>query len=363
LRLTQAEGSLRDMSLASEWYAAQLQALLKAELDSVLVVAADRTVIDLNSAARTLFGGTAEVGQTLILATRSVELDELVEHCLEGGGDWDRQVVLGRNRQPYRARAVLAGKVGPGEAGHGVVLWLQDQSQLQRLGRARRDFVANISHELRTPITSIRLLIDTLRGPMAGDSLVRDELLENMAVETEALTQLSQELLDLAQIESGQALMRLVPCAVKDILADVTGRLRPQAERKRQSLLVETGEELFVLADLAQVARALGNLVHNAIKFTPPEGTIWVRACPAGRDVQFEVADTGPGIAADDVSRVFERFFRGDRARASGGTGLGLAIAKHVVEAHGGRIWVESAGGDGRGATLRFTLPMAESTG
>jgi two-component system phosphate regulon sensor histidine kinase PhoR len=359
LALVQAEHSLRDLSLASEWYVVQVQALLQAQLEAVLILDPDRTVLDLNPAARTLFSQPAEAGQTLILVTRSVELDELVAHCLAGGADCDRRVLLGRNGQPYRARAVLAGQPGERGGGRGVVLWLQDLSELQRLGRARRDFVANISHELRTPITSIRLLVDTLRGPMAGDSQARADLLEKISVETEALAQLSQELLDLAQIESGQALMRLVPVAAADIAAAVTSRLGPQAERKHQSLQVEVPADLLALADEAQAARVLGNLLHNAIKFSPPGGTIRISARASGGDVQFEVSDTGPGIPPDDIPRVFERFFRGDRARASGGTGLGLAIAKHVVEAHGGRIWVENNAG--RGAVFRFTLPLAEA--
>jgi two-component system phosphate regulon sensor histidine kinase PhoR len=360
LALAQAEHSLRDLSLASEWYVLQVQALLLAQLEAILILAPDRTVLDLNPAARALFGQPAAPGQTVILVTRSVELDELVAHCLAGGADCDRRVLLGRNGQPYRARAVLAGRTGVPGGAHGVVLWLQDLSELQRLGRARRDFVANISHELRTPITSIRLLVDTLRGPMSHTAEAREDLLEKISVETEALAQLSQELLDLAQIESGQALLRLVPVAAADIVSAVTGRLGPQAARKRQTLHVEVPADLLALADKAQAARALGNLLHNAIKFTPAEGTINISAREMDGDVQFEVSDTGPGIPPGDVPRVFERFFRGDRARSSGGTGLGLAIAKHVVEAHGGRIWVDSGGGAARGATFRFTLPLAE---
>ncbi len=137
-------------------------------------------------------------------------------------------------------------------------------------------------------------------------------------------------------------------------------RLAPQAAQKRQTVTVEAPPGLAVLADAEQINRALGNLLHNAIKFTPPEGQVWVRARAAEGDVVIEVADTGPGIPPEDLPRVFERFFRGDRARAGGGTGLGLAIAKHVVEAHGGRIWVESEGRSGRGATFRFTLLSGE---
>ena len=355
----QSERALRALSLASEWYTVQLQALLAAQLEAVLIVGGDRTVLEMNPAARELFGAPVEVGQTVILVTRSMELDDLVAHCLAGGTDCDRRLPLGRGHQPYRARAVLMNAAGvtPGE--RGAVVWLQDQSELQRLGRARRDFVANISHELRTPITAIRLLVDTLRGPIAHEAEARASLLEKIAVETEALGQLSQELLDLAQIESGQALMRLVPTSVDDLVGAVVQRFGTQAQRKRQQIIVEVPGELWVLADPAQVIRALGNLVHNAIKFTPAEGVVTVRARAEEGDVRLEVADTGPGIAPEDISRVFERFFRADRSRATGGTGLGLAIAKHVVEAHGGRIWVAGGGGPGRGAVFCFTLPAA----
>ncbi len=328
----------------------------------MLVVADDRTVVALNPPARALFGAQAGVGQTLILLTRSVELDELINHCLAGGADCDQQVRLGPSHLPYRARAVLASAAEWGGDLRGVVLVLQDLSELQRLGRARRDFVANISHELRTPITSIRLLVDTLRGPAATDPAERDELLEKISIEAEALGQLAQELLDLAQIESGQALVRLVPTPVAELVSTVTDRLGPQAQRKHLDVAVDVPEGLVVWADAGQLNRALGNLVHNAIKFTPDGGRIRVSAAPANRDgdVVIAVTDTGPGIPAEDLARVFERFFRGDRARASGGTGLGLAIAKHVVEAHGGRLWVESEGRPGQGAVFRFTLPAVE---
>ncbi len=335
--------------------AAQLSALHLAQPDCVLLLDPDRTLLSLNPAASALFGPSARPGQSLIAATRSVELDELAAHALAGGADCDRQVALGNGAQPYRARAVPVGDNGK----YGVALILIDQGELQRLGRARRDFVANISHELRTPITSIRLLVDTLRGGVPSDPSTRADLLEKISAETETLGQLSQELLDLAQIESGQAMVRMVPVPVAQLAVEVVERLNPQAERKRQSVCVEIAPDLTALADVDQVERALGNLLHNAIKFTPPEGSIWVRAAHQNGDVVLEVADTGPGISPQDLPRVFERFFRGDRSRTSGGTGLGLAIAKHVVEAHGGRIWAESEGRPGHGAIFRFTLPSA----
>lgn len=359
LRLGQSERLLQAQRAAQARHTALLTALQEAQLDAVLILSADRAVQALNPAARALFGPQAALGQTLILFTRSVELDELVEHCLNGGADCDRQLVLGPGHVPYRARAVRT--AGPADhPDSGAVLVLQDLGELQRLGRARRDFVANISHELRTPLTSIRLLVDTLRGHQALTPAERDELLEKISVETEALGQLSQELLDLAQIESGQALVRLVPVPVADLVTSVIERLGPQAARKQITVVESVPAHLLAWADAAQLTRALGNLVHNAIKFTPSGGAIRVSASEAGADVVVQVSDTGPGIPPDDLPRVFERFFRGDKARAGGGTGLGLAIAKHVVEAHGGRIEVESQGRPGQGATFRFTLAAAD---
>jgi two-component system phosphate regulon sensor histidine kinase PhoR len=357
LSLGYAERTLREMSLASEGYAAQLRAMQEAQASPLLILASDRTVVGMNGPSHELFGSAAEIGQTLIQATRSAELDDLAAHCLAGGADLDRQVVLGRSQQPFRARAVRIGERDTADAYAGVVVALQDLSELQRLGRARRDFIANISHELRTPITSIRLLVDTLRGIAPMDAAGRDDLLEKISVETEALSQLAQELLDLAQIESGQTLVRMVPVPVAELLEAATDRFGPQAERKHQTITAIVSAGLTALADQAQVTRVLGNLLHNAIKFTQDGGRISINAYRQDQDIVIAVADNGPGIPSHDLNRVFERFYRGDRSRAGGGTGLGLAIAKHVVEAHGGRIWVESEGRAGQGATFRFTLP------
>lgn len=361
--LSQVERSLTSQRSEAGWHAALLEALQKAQADATLVIGSDRVVQGLNPAARELFGPLAEPGRTVIEATRSVELADLAADCLAGGADCDRQVRLGRASLPYRARAVRFGDSVAARERVGVVVVLQDLSEVQRLGRARRDFVANISHDLRTPITSIRLLVDTLRGTAPRDAAARDELLEKVSAETEALAQLSQELLDLAQIESGQALVRLLPTPVSEIVASVVERFSPQAQRKAQALRPDVPPDLLAWADVAQITRALGNLVHNAIKYTPEAGEICIRASRSDADVLVEVADTGLGIAPEDLPRVFERFFRADRSRAGDGTGLGLAIVRHVVEAHGGRIWAESEGRPGKGTIFRFTLPAVEPAG
>ena len=332
---------------------AQLAAALAVQVDAIVLAGPDRVIQQVNSAAASLFGPAAVAGQTLIAATRSVELDELAGHVLTGGDDDDRQITL--NGQPYRARAQRAGE-------QGVIVSLRDLGELQRLGRARRDFIANISHELRTPLTSLKLLTESLPTSAARSTGEMSGLLLKIQTEIQALEQIAQELLDLAQIESGQAIVRLVPTPVAPLAQVVVERLRPQAEHRRQQIEVAVPANLNALADADLLQRALGNLIHNALKFTPAGGVIRVQACAADGDLLVQVADTGPGIAPADLPRVFERFFRGDRSRKSGGTGLGLAIVKHVVEAHGGRVWVENHGLPGYpGALFSFTLLPADS--
>lgn len=329
---------------------ADREALERIQWDGVLVLDAYNQVVRLNSVARDLFGPDARPGVSLMTMARSAELDDWVTAARAAGGEVDAQVTLGG--LPVRMRA------------HGLseersLVVLREMSELQRLGRARRDFIANISHELRTPLTSIRLLLEGLmKSRPTEDPLPH---LEKIAVEVQALEQMSQELLDLAQIESGQAVVRLVPVQVQTLMAHAVNRLQPQAERKQQMLSMQAPDDLEALADFDQISRALGNLVHNAIKFTPEGGQIRLSARRSESDIVISVCDNGPGISVADQSRVFERFFRADRARLrQSGTGLGLAIAKHVVEAHGGRIWVESEGVVGRGTTFSISvLPNA----
>lgn len=325
---------------------AEREALERIQWDGVLILDRQHQVVRLNGVARDLFGSDARPGVSLMTLSRSAELDDWVSTARANGGDIDAQVTL--NGLPIRIRAQAVGE-------ERAVLVLREMSELQRLGRARRDFIANISHELRTPLTSIRLLVESLmKGRPTEDPLPH---LEKIDVEIQALEQMSQELLDLAQIESGQAVVRLIPVRVKQLMAHTVDRLQPQAERKQQVLSMQAADDLEALADFDQISRALGNLVHNAIKFTPEGGQIRLTASRADGDIVISVCDNGPGIAAADQSRVFERFFRADRARLrQSGTGLGLAIAKHVVEAHGGKIWVESEGIVGRGTTFSISV-------
>jgi two-component system phosphate regulon sensor histidine kinase PhoR len=251
----------------------------------------------------------------------------------------------------------------------GIWVVLEDVSELRRLQQIRAEFIDNLSHELRTPLSTVSLLAETLsrEAAAAGDGVppkMRDRIAK-IEVETGHLVQMVNELLDLARIESGGPLVMLDDIDVGSVVAESVERLRLFAERQRLRLVVDIEERLpTVRADDARIGQVVVNLVHNALKFGAgegphdPETDVTVRVRREGDEIVTSVADHGVGIPKADQARIFERFYKVDRARVrGGGTGLGLSIARHVIEQHGGRIWVESD--EGRGSTFSFSLPIA----
>jgi two-component system phosphate regulon sensor histidine kinase PhoR len=242
---------------------------------------------------------------------------------------------------------------------NGYLVILQDLTRIRRLETIRRDFISNISHELRTPLASLRALAETLQDGAIADPQAAHRFLRHIISEVNAMTQLVGELLELSRIESGKVPLQISPTTVAELLEAPVERLRPQAKRKGLTLKVELPETLpTVAADAERVQRVLTNLIHNAIKFTSESGEIVVSAQRDKNQVQITVKDTGIGIEPEEQARIFERFYKTDRARSGGGTGLGLAIAKHIVQAHGGQIWVRSQ--VGHGSAFTFTLPITE---
>ena len=262
---------------------------------------------------------------------------------------------------PGRRRTVqaMASRIPSGEgAAQQVLLILQDVTALRQAEMVRREFVANVSHEFRTPLAALKALVETLEDGALEEPEVARDFLARMHVEVDGLAQFVEELLELSRIESGQGALEIRPTDLGAVVAAAAERLRPQAERQGLSLAVDLSPELpTVRADPERIQQVVVNLVHNAVKFTPPGGRVTVSAERRDGGVTVTVADSGVGIAAEALDRLFERFYKADRARTSGGTGLGLAIAKHIVQAHGGRISAESAG-EGRGASFTFTLPL-----
>ncbi|MCA9969154.1 MAG: HAMP domain-containing protein [Anaerolineales bacterium] len=255
----------------------------------------------------------------------------------------------------------------------GYLIILQDLTAVRHLETVRRDFVSNLSHELRTPLAALRAVVETLQEGALQDEAVADRFLGRAMRELDTLTQMVEELLELSRIESGRVPLRLAPTRLPDLVLTPVERLRDQAERAGVHIELMLNAALPpVLADAPRVQQVITNLLHNAIKFTPSGGTVSIRASLAAArdaaapddalrgDMLISVKDTGIGIAGSDLPRIFERFYKSDRARTrgQGGTGLGLAIARHLVEAHNGRIWVKSK--EGKGSTFYFTLPLAE---
>jgi two-component system phosphate regulon sensor histidine kinase PhoR len=335
----------------------RLDALGQASLDALLVVDGQRRIVWGNQSAWELFGADGPaVGQPFIGLAHDLELNQAVVDAIEGHRPIVRQAAS--NGRTLRIRAVPVEEFNEVTAFGGAAVAIEDVTELQRLGRARRDLVANISHELRNPLANIDLAAQTLRNSARGDLALTQRMLDQIEAQVQTLSQLSQEMIDLAQIESGQALLKLVPGDLAELVRRVVDNLLPQATLKQQHLSLFVPVGLEVLMDEQQVDRAIGNLVHNAIKFTPAGGIISIYAeAVNAEDVQVCVADTGPGISEAEQARIFERFYKQDRSRTKGGTGLGLAIARHIVEGHGGRIWVEST--PGQGAKFCFTLPRA----
>jgi two-component system, OmpR family, phosphate regulon sensor histidine kinase PhoR len=298
-------------------------------------------------------------GQSLITLIRDYQADALIESAIENGE------VQSTTIQPVLSSQTLHITCYPLDVPqeYSAIVLLRDITQLAQLERARREMVANVSHELRTPLASIKLLVETLQGSPPPD--VTERMLGQIADELESMTHLVDELRELSQIESGRLVMSMRPTRIESIIERAMSRLRPQAERRRLELISDAHPDLPpALMDSERIGQVLLNLLNNALKFTPEGGTITVTAklisvAQAEQALLVQVNDTGIGIPASETERVFERFYKVDRARTrnSGGTGLGLAIAKHLVEGHGGRIWVESK--EGVGSTFSFLLPVA----
>ena len=329
---------------------AYLNALGESTPDALVLLDDNRVVVWANRPAWVLFNnGEPAVGQSFIALVHDYELNQAVLDALAGNRAMLRQAVVGERMLRIWAT--------PLEGFGGVAVGMEDVTELQRLGRARREFIANISHELRTPLANIDLAAQTLRQSGEGNINLTQRMLDQIQVQVQTLSQLSQEMMELAQIESGQVLLKLEAKELEPVIRRSVTHLLPQAAVKKQHLSLIVPSGLTALIDEEMIGRVVNNLVHNAVKFTPEDGEITVTAEAAGEDVQICVTDTGPGIPKDEQRRVFERFYKADRARSRGGTGLGLAIARHIVEGHGGQISVRST--PGQGATFCFTVPRA----
>jgi two-component system phosphate regulon sensor histidine kinase PhoR len=334
---------------------ATLDAVLQKMTDGVLIVDAEGIVQLVNPAAVKMFSisNVSPIGKPLIEVVRHHQPAEMWQLCQSTGEAQRADFDVG-NRLSLQGIATSLSPAIPG----GTLLLFQDLSRQRRTESMRRDFISNVSHELRTPLAALKALTETLQSGALEDLPAAHRFLEQMETEVDSLSLLVNELLELSRIESGRVPLNLAATRPIDMVSPAIERLQLQAERNGLNLSIECPNDLpAVMADANRIQQVLVNLLHNAIKFTASGGQVAVLAKQQDHSVQFSVTDTGIGIASDDLPRIFERFYKVDRSRATSGTGLGLAIARHLVESHGGRIWAESQ--VGKGSTFYFTIPLA----
>jgi len=333
----------------------RLASILDNMADGVIMTDRDGSILLANNAATRLFKIKNERATTLIEAVRDHEINDALELCLRTGKTQTVQYESGTAKRYIRAIAIPITHHEPGA----TLLLIQDLTDLKNLQTTRRELIGNISHEFRTPLAGIKAMVETLRDGVVVENEIGIDFLDRIDDEVERLTQIVAELTELSRIETGKAELVREPLDLNSLVEEVINQLDPQIDRQQLTLDKKLAVELpQVEADRARIRQVLVNILHNAIKFTGPGGKITVATRVHNGSVVIDVSDTGAGMSTGDLPHVFERFYKGDRARPGGaGTGMGLAIARHVVEAHGGSIWAQSE--EGKGSTFSFSLPLA----
>ena len=333
----------------------RLMNVLNTMEDGVILVDPDGNVELINEAAGTLVGLDLDTPHTgsIMGVIRDHELQQLVSHATDTRDQQSNQVELLQTRKFVNAIAIPL-SVGDGE---GVLLTLHDLTDIRQLDITRREFVSNVSHELRNPLAAVKAMVETLEGGALDDSSVSWDFLKRIDLEVDHMNRMVEELLELTRLESGQLELELQSVDIGALISSMIDSFDQQAFNKGVAIKSKiAGEIPQCLVDPRKIRQVLQNLIDNALKFTD-EGDITVSAERSEFFLSVSVADSGIGIPSDDVPHIFERFYKVDRSRRSSGIGLGLAIVKHIVQAHGGAIHVESA--EDNGSRFVFTLPLA----
>lgn len=339
----------------------QLAAVLDTMADGVILVDSENRIALSNRAAQDLLAFEAPSGTPLSSILRDHELRALVMLCRESGQRQHGELALSSPRRSLSATATPItpepGETEPDEPGTSVLLTLHDLTPLRQLETTRREFVANVSHELRNPLASVKAMVETLESGAVSDPATSSDFLSRINREVDRMNAMVNDLLELSRIERGQSELHREPVDAAATIAAVRTDMEHRIALMGVEVTVSASGSAVALGDAEKLRQVISNLLDNALKFTPRGGTIELCADNSEQDsVLVQVRDSGPGIAPEHLPHLFERFYKADRSRRDQGTGLGLAIAKHIVELHGGEIGVEST--QGAGATFWFTLPQ-----
>lgn len=356
--------SLNQMSFELERYIrelsrvnSELEATFASMREGILVTNRDGQIVQLNKACKEMFGLESDpAGRAELEALRNVPLHDMIETALKHGEHVTGELILN-----HRRLFVLSVNINPLKQADGIqgtVAVFHDVTELRRLERMRRDFVANVSHELKTPLTSIKGFAEALAQTDENDTALLKKNIEIIHRKSADLEMLISDLLDLASIESGEIQMKKESIPLKPFLQNIVDELQKLIHEKKLRVSISENWPAFIRADKRWIKQAVLNLLTNACNYTNPGGSISLGAAEEGRFIRLNVSDTGIGISENDIARIFERFYRTDKARTrlTGGTGLGLSIVKHIVEAHEGRITVSSE--LAKGSTFSIYLPQ-----
>jgi len=359
---TQLRNKIEEISNEKDY----LQTILKGMTEGVLVVDGRDRILMVNDALRQLLSLSTDVLDRMPLEIiRNAELEGAIRKAIQYGENVALELDLNKSREKTIEVSVVS--IHPSstrteedsEGFRGAVAVFHDITRLKQLEKIRQDFVANVSHELRTPLTTIKGYAETLLDGALKEDLA-SQFVQVIKRHTDRLTKIVEDLLMLSKIETKEFQLKMEMISLPNLIDDIIDFLKEPAEKKKISLSRhEIHSSLAIRADRSYLEQVLINLLDNAIKYTPEGGRVIVSVVEKdSKDIQFSIEDNGIGIPNEDLSRIFERFYRVDKGRSKelGGTGLGLSIVKHLVQAHGGRVWVDSQ--LGKGSTFYFTLPM-----
>ena len=348
-------GNIRKLIDSISAEQSKLDTVLSNMADGVIVTDEEGNISLANRTAEKLFNFQAEnvIAKSVIEATHDHEINTLAKRCLTTREQINGQIELRPAGKYLRVIAIpISGKILSG-----CLLLFQDLTELRNLQTMRQELVGNISHDLRTPLAGIKIMVETLHDGAIDDKNVAIDFLTRIENEVDRLTQMVSELTELSRIEAGSVELNKENVNLNELINEAIMQLKPLADKQNVSLNTTLSVNLpAVKADRDRISQTITNLIHNAIKFNRAGGSVTIATTSDDKTATVKVIDTGIGIPRADLPRVFERFYKVDKSRTNHGSGLGLAIAKHTIEAHGGTIWVQSE--EGKGSTFSFTIPL-----
>ena len=360
LSLSETQSQLREKIETGDTGQAKFNAILSSMLEGVLVTDQKGEILLMNPSLRkTFLIDLPPEGKRSLEVIRNAKIQEVVDRTLQNKQKLISEELSLTVPEEKFLKVNAVPIVREGEV-NGAILVFHDITELRRLERVRQDFVANVSHELRTPISSIKGYAETLLDGAMNDQQNSRDFIEIINRDSDRLAKLIDDLLDLSRIESGKLKMVFVPTDILGVIKRTMSIIENSAKMKSISIEIQAPENVSkVLADETRLSQVILNLLDNAIKYTSEGGAIKISVRSNDQFVEVDISDTGIGIPEKDLSRVFERFYRVDKARSRdmGGTGLGLSIVKHIVQTHGGEVWVRSK--LEHGSTFCFIIPRA----